>query len=185
MSYKPSGDTITKDGRTSQYVVQGFSSIQTVHADFPAISTETAVMLIDLSTTTQWKHTNTGHIHLEYVSIIVNPDTNYRGVISLGFLTNVDATDGDFNDIAAIDFGQKSDTIHEDLSFGGFGFDLETAHNFGPITANSTLFQTDVNLLGPDGDTDHKAGDGDFVCIIGRTAGTVAVTMTIGYETGA
>jgi len=111
MSYKPSGDTLTKDGRTSQYVIQGFSSIQTVHGDFPAIITETAVMLIDLSNTTQWPHTNTGHIHLEYLDIAINPDTNYRGTIELGFLTNVDGTDGDFNGIIEFDFGQKSDTI--------------------------------------------------------------------------
>lgn len=185
MSYKPSGDTITKDGRTSQYVVPGFADIDTVHGDFPGISADTGLMLVDLSNTTQWPHTNTGHVHLYYLALEIDPDTNYRGNIEIGFLTNVDATNGDFNGIFEIDMTQKSDTLVEHYDFAGHGFDCETTHHFGQITANSTLFQTDVNLLGPDGDTDHPSGDGDVCILVTRTAGTVGITVTLGYETGA
>jgi len=176
---------LTKDARASLFVVPGFSNAQTVHADFPAIVTETAVMLVDLSDTTNWKHTNTGHVHLAYLSMTINPDTNYRGTIEVGFLSGVDATNGDFNGIIEFDFAQKSDTIVQDFDFAGHGFDCEANHHFGPVTSDSTLFQTDVNLLGPDGATSFPSGNGDLVCIIGRTAGTTAVTITLGYETGA
>jgi len=184
MAYRPVGDTLTKDGRISQFVIPGFSTIQTAHVDVHDIAAQTAIMLVDLSDTTNWKHTNTGHVHIEYIILQVDPDATYLGEVQLGFLTNVDATNGDFNQIVSFDFAKKSDIFIENIAFGGFGLDCETDHHFGPIIANSALFQTDVNLLGPDGNTSFPSGNGDLVMIVERSAGEVNVTVTVGYETG-
>lgn len=179
-----SGDLITRDGVTSQYVVSGFSPTQSFHIDVQnIIAASTAFMLIDLSDTTNWKHTNTGHINLEYLAIEVDPDSSFAGEVKIGFLSSVNGTDGDFNQILDIDMVRKADLLVEILNFGGHGFDCETTSHFGPVTANSVLFQTDVSLLGPDGGTSYPSGDGDLVMIISRTAGAVDVSMTAGYET--
>ncbi len=183
MSYKPSGDLITKDDRTSQFVVFGFTDTYVVHLDAQNIQTQTAFMLIDLSDTTNWPHTNTGHINLEYVILEVDPDDSFFGEIKFGFLTNVDGDNGDFNQVLDIDMVRKSDLLVEVIDFGSHGLDLETTHWFGPTTANSLLFQTDVNLLGPDGTTAFLSGAGDLVMIIERSAGAVDVSLTVGYET--
>ena len=177
------GDLITKDGRTSQYTAAGFTNTQTVHLDTLSVATQTAFMLIDLSDKTNWRHTNTGHINLEYIILEVDPDGDYLGEIKLGFLTNVDGNNGDFNQIIDIDMAKKSDLVIEIVDFGSHGFDCSTSQHFGPITANSELFQTDVNLEGPDGATSYPSGNGDLALLVERSNGEVDVSITIGYET--
>ena len=187
MSRQFGGDTITKDGRTSQFVASGFTNTFTVHLDTGSVATQTAFMLIDLSDTTNWPHTNTSHINLEYIVIEADPDATYLGEIKIGFLSSVDATDGDFNQIIDLDMAKKSDLVIENLNFGSHGFHLEVASHFGPIIANSTLFQTDVNLGGPDDPATgtYPSGAGDLVMLVERSAGAVDVSITLGYETAA
>lgn len=178
----PRADTITKDGRTSQFVAAGFTETTTIHLDTQDIAAQEAFMLIDLSDTVNWPHSLTGHINLEYVIIEVDPDANYLGEVKVGFLSNVGATNGDFNQIMDVDLAKKSDFLVEIVEFGSHGFDCEADHHFGPVIANSTLFQTDVNLEGPDGATSYPSGDGDLVMLIEVSAGEVDVSITLGYE---
>ena len=176
------GDVITKDGRTSQYVAMGFTDTDTVHFDIQNVQTQTAYMLIDLSGTTNWPHSNTGHINLEYIIIEIDPDpTTYLGEIKLGFLSDVDGDDGDFHQVIDIDMRRKSELLVEVIDFGSHGMDLEENHWFGPTISNSALFQTDVGLVGPDGNS-FFSGAGDLVMIIEASAGAVDVSLTIGYE---
>ena len=184
MSRQFGGDLITKDGRTSQYVAAGFTETFTIHMDIATASTLIAYMLIDLSDTTNWAHSATGHINLEYIIIEVDPDTSFIGEIIIGFLENVDADNGDFYNIIDIDMKRKSDLLVENLNFGSHGLDCESNHHYGPIIANSTLFQTaGADILGPDGSTSHPSGAGDLCMIVdGDGTNTVDVSITIGYE---
>lgn len=178
-------DTITEDGKTSLYIASGLTNTQTVHLDTGSITAQTAFMLIDVSDTTNWKHTLTGHINLEYIIIEVDPDTSFFGEIKIGFLNNVDTTNGDFNQIIDVDMVKKSDLLVEQINFGSHGFSCHTGDHFGPVLVNSTLFQTDINLGGPDdpGTITYPSGDGDLVLLVERSAGTVTVSITLGYET--
>ncbi len=187
MTYKPSGDLITKDGRTSQYVASGWTETHTVHIDVQTNSTLIAFMLIDLSDTTNWKHTETGHINLEYLIIEVDPHANFLGEIKLGFLSSVDAANGDFNNILDIDMARKSELLVEIINFGTHGLDCETNHHYGPVIVDSTLFQTaGANILGPDGSTSHPSGAGDLCLVVdGDGTNVVDVSITVGYETAA
>lgn len=176
-------DLITKGGRTSLYLAQGFADTDIVHFDIQNVQAQTAYMIVDLSDTTNWPHTKTGYITIEYLILEVDPDSSYAGEVKLGFLSNVDVDNGDFHQIIDIDMARQSALLVETIDFGSHGMDLEKAHWFGPTTADSTLFQTDTSLKGPDGNTSYPAGDGDLVLIIERTAGAVDVSLTIGYET--
>ncbi len=180
--FTPGASLITKDGRTSQFVALGFTDTHSIHGDFQDISAQTAFMLIDLSDTTNWAHSKTGHINIEYFVLEIDPDSSYFGEVKLGYLTNVDGTDGDFNQIFDLDLRKKSDLIIESIDFGSHGFDCEANHHFGPISANDILFQTDLNLEGPDGNTSYPSGDGDLILLVELTAGTVDVSITLGYE---
>ena len=186
MSYQPfpgSVNTRTIEGQTSLIVSPGAADIEFVHIDAENISAEQAFMIVDLSDTTNWPHTNTGHIDIVFISGNVDPDTNYDGDLSLGFLTNVGGTDGDFNGLFELHMDKKTAPLTFSLPVPFGGMSLETAHHFGPITANSTLFQTDVDLDGPDGANSYPSGAGDLVMIVGVTAGAVSVGLTIGYVT--
>ncbi len=183
MSYKPSGDLIESDGRTSQSVVSGFTNTFTVHAEFHDIAADTAFMLIDLSDTTNWPHTDTDHIVIEYLILQVDPNSSFVGEIKLGFLSSVDATDGDFNQILEIDLRKQSALVVEVINFGSHGLHLEASRHFGLVSADNVLFQTDTNLEGPDGQTSYPSGDGDLVLFVDQTTSDVNVSITLGYET--
>jgi len=181
---KPDGtplSTRTFEGVTSIFVTPAPADIELIHLDSEDIDAETSFMLVDLSDTTNWPHTNTGHIDILYILITVAPDATYAGDIQLGFLTNVDAENGDFNGIYEIHLDKKTGPIISNAVFPFAAASMETDHYFGPIKANSTLFQTDVNLQGPSGDTSFPSGNGDLVMIVGRTAGEASVGITVGY----
>jgi len=177
--------SITRHGRTSIYTVGGFSDVITVHLDTGSVDTQTAFMLIDISDTTLWKHTKTDHIILDNILLQADPDGPYLGEIKLGYLKNVDATDGDFVQIINLNMAKQSDIIIEEIELGTHGFHLQDSTHFGVIIADSTLFQTDVNLAGPDdpSELDHPSGNGDLVMIVERAAGAVDVSITLVYET--
>lgn len=178
--------TVRSEGKTSHFVAFGFSNTQTVHIDVQTDSTLIAFMLIDVSDTTNWKHTNTTTIIIEYIIIQVDPTTNFLGEIKIGYLTNVDATNGDFNQIIEIDMVRKADILHEQIEFGSHGVHCTDNSHFGPMLLNSTLFQTDVDLGGPDDPSTltYPSGAGDLVMIVdGNGSDFVDVSVTIGYET--
>jgi len=179
------GDVLTIHGRTSQFTVEGYGQTFTVHIDTGTTSTKTAFMLIDLSDTSNWKHTTgTDHISLDMLLIEADPSSQYLGEIKLGFLSNVDGTNGDLNIILDIDLRQKADLIIEEIEYGTHGFHLRTSSHFGPIEADDVLWQTDVDLRGPDGGVAaYPSGNGDMVMLIERSAGDIDVSITLGYET--
>ena len=178
-------NTETRHGRTSLYAVGGFADTQSVHLDTGEVATQTAFMLIDISDTTNWKHKGTDHVIIDHILLQADPDSAYLGEIKVGFLSNVDATDGDFNQMIDLDLAKKSDLIVEDLEFGSHGLHCQSGTHFGIILADSTLFQTDVDLGGPDDPATgtYPSGDGDLVLLVERSAGTVKVSVTIIYET--
>lgn len=184
MSYKPTGDLLTRHSRTSQYVIPGYADTQTVHLDTGSVATQTAFMLIDISDTTNWKHTGTDHVIIDHILIEVDPDNSYLGEVKIGFLTEVDGDNGNFNQIIDFDMAKKSDLAIEDLKFGT-GFHCQASTHFGPMLVNSTLFQTDLDLGGPDdpGTITYPSGNGDLVTLIEVAAGTVDVSITLVYET--
>jgi len=171
---------VTLEGVTSLHTIPGKADVEVVHLDADVSST-TAFMLVDLSDTTNWPHSKTGHLDMAYLIINADPATNFAGDIELGFLSDVDAENGDFHGIMEFHLDKKTEPFTFGINFGAFGMDLETEHWFGPTTADSTLFQTDVNLEGPDGNTSFPSGNGDLVCIVTVSATSVAVGLTIGY----
>jgi hypothetical protein len=169
------------EGVHSAYVVPGYHDVDYIHLDAEDVATETAFMLVDLSDTTNWPHGETGHLHIDVVDIMFNPDESFGGDIQLGFLANVDADNGDLHVLHTWHFDLDRATMMDHLSWQFIQPAAQTAHTFGPIVADSTLFQTDVNLQGPDGAVSYPSGDGDLVMRIARAAGTIDVSITVGY----
>jgi hypothetical protein len=171
------------EGINSIYTVPGHHELPIVHIDLQEVTGLTAAMVIDLSDTVNWPHDETGHIDLEFLNISINPNTSYEGDIKVGFLSNVDATNGDLNIIFNWHMQRVSSALVDTLSFGQGGhMELTLGKWFGPTEADNTLWQTDVNLVGPDGNTSYPSGDGDFVLKIEATAGAVDVGLTCGYH---
>jgi len=140
-------------------------------------------MLVDLSDTTNWPHTDTAHIILQQVIVNTNTNTSFVGDLSFGFLSNVDASNGDYHQIGFLHGERNSNVGQGAFDFSNFGFGLETDEWFGPTTSNDTTWQTDVNLIGPDGGTSYPAGNGDFVMKLVSSAGAADISVTVTYTT--
>lgn len=169
------------EGVHSAYVVPGYHHVDFVHLDADGVAADTAFMLVDLSDTTNWPHGETDHLHVDTVDIMFNPDASFTGDIQLGFLVDVDADNGNLHVMHNWHFSLDRDTLMDHLSWIFIQHAAQAAHVFGPVIADSTLFQTDVNLQGPDGAVAYPSGDGDLVLRIARTAGVIDVGITVGY----
>lgn len=178
-------DIISYEGDKSLKVVLGYKPTFMVHLDVVAQSGTVGYMLIDLSDTVNWPHTNTAHIILQKVVIQSSQSTApaFLGNIQFGFLSNVDASNGDFHRIGVLQ-GDRATALGGGIfDFSNYGLGLEEDEWFGPTTLNDTTWQTDVNLLGPDGNTSYPAGNGDFVCKLASSAGTISFGITVVYTT--
>ncbi len=178
----PQADTITNEGVTSLLTVPGNFDVEVIHLDAEDIATTTGFMLVDLSDTTNWPHTATGHIDLLFFAMTTDPSATFSGDVQVGFLSSVDATDGDLNEVFELHMEKKPDPKIVTIQYF-FGIALEAAHFFGPITANDTTWQTDVNLQGPSGASSFPSGNGDLVMLVTRTASDISVSITVGYRT--
>eukprot|EP00918_Siedleckia_nematoides_P084702 GHVU01186125.1.p1 GENE.GHVU01186125.1~~GHVU01186125.1.p1 ORF type:complete len:354 (+),score=62.37 GHVU01186125.1:185-1246(+) len=178
---------VTKGGRTSQFFAAGYSDTFSVHltTTLTPNGADVAYMLVDISDTTNWPHTLTGEVVVGYMLVQVDPHANFTGTIRIGYLKNVDATNGDLVVVLAINMDTKSDVLHQDVDFGSHALHCTDTSHFGPVTANSTLFQTDVSLGGPDDPSTltYPSGAGDLVLVVSGNNNPVGVSITLGYET--
>jgi len=176
-------DIVTHEGDSSLKVSLGHRESFFIHLDAENIAATAGFMLIDLSDSTNWPHTNTHHIVLDKIIVATNPSTAFAGDIDFGFLTDVDADNGDFNIIGTVHLAQQAESSTNNFDFDVYGLDLELAEWFGPTVADDATWQTDVNLQGPDGVVSFPSGAGDFVLKITRTGGNVDVGVTVVYTT--
>jgi len=164
------------------YTLQAHANFH-VHLDIENLGAAKGYMLVDLSDITNWPHTLTSEIHLDSFNITVVGNAAFRGDIELGFLSNVDADNGDFNIIAGWHSDLKETGIFDASRDYKKGIILATGYWFGPTTANNATWQTDVNLTGPDGATSYPSGNGDLVMNVALTAGNVDVGLSLVYHT--
>ena len=179
----PSGDNAARP----IWTVATHEEIFDINLDAQAIVANTGFMIIDLSNTAVWPHTNTSVIHIDCISININGDAAYRGDIYIGFLSSVDAANGDLNIIKTWHMDQDVTNLQEHIHLAP-PIICNTTNWFGRTVANDTLWQTDVNLQGPNdavspATQSYPPGDGDLVLWIARTAGTVDVNINIRYHT--
>lgn len=182
--YKSGPDIIIYEDDRSTRVIPGSDEVFRVTMNLQNMAASTACMIIDLSDTVNWPHSNTGHIDILNYSLNLNPSGTpaFLGDFSLGFLSNVDATNGDFHDIQTWHMQKGANNISEHYDFAMVHYSMELSKWFGPVTVDDTTFQTDVDLPGPDGLTAYPSGDGDLVLKVIMSAGTVDISITVAYK---
>jgi len=144
------------------------------------------VILIDVSDTTSYPHDFTTWVHTGNVKIDIAGSADADYVVKLGFLENVDATNGDFYEIFEVDGSRKAGNSHSIVVSASPESPRLRASSFvGPISLNDTAFQTDVNLrstLDPTGTVATPSGSGDMVMRVTHTDGAYTVSMLVGYH---
>lgn len=181
-----SGATVNKQGRMD--VIQHAHADNTaVHFNVEAITASQDFILVDISDTTNYKHQNTDWIHLEWLRISTDGSGPADYFIEIGFLENVDGTDGDFYPITSISgsntAGRSVDVI---FPFYPNGAKCSSDHVVtSTLSQNDTAFNTATNLastLDP-ATADTPSGDNDLVMRVTRNAGEVDISVDFAYHT--
>jgi hypothetical protein len=177
--------TVNEEGR-GDVVQHAHPNSGTIHFE-ASITATSRFILIDVSDTTNYPHTETNYVHIEWLQVAVDGDNQADYEVCIGFLENVDATNGDF-------YGAKcfSGTKTAGRSFVQFespypnGWRMRTSDMATSKTSlNDTNYQTDVDLkttLDPS-TADTPSGDGDVVAVVTVSGGTLNLTVDIGYHT--
>jgi len=153
------------------------------------VTADTSFILIDISDTVNYPHSETGYVHVDWFEVQVDasttPAADYK--INLGYLDNVDATNGDLT-IFKHWSGSRTTGLQllEVFSMypNGWRCRSESIASHAEIV-DSIVYQTDVNLpstLSP-ATPDTPSGDGDVVLFVEVAAGTIDVSFEIGYHT--
>lgn len=147
------------------------------------------MILIDLSDTTNYPHSNTGYVHIEEIYIDIDSGSSSVYTVSLGFLENVDGTDGDFYEIMHVQ-GSKDAGLSQKVYKKFYPNGPRCSSSYvvtSDVTLNDTTYQTDVNLastLDPS-TADTPSGSGDLVVRAITTSADIGVEINIVYHTHA
>lgn len=155
-----------------------FSTTLTASQDF---------ILVDISNTTDYHHVSTDYIHIDNWSLDIDATTNANYTLEIGYLENVDGTNGDFTSINE-ESGSNKLGVNKSVNYIPYpnGPRCQSTWFTSSIKSlNDTAFQTDVNLastLDPS-TADTPSGDGDLVLRAVVSAGTITVGLRISYHT--
>ena len=177
--------TINGEGR-EDVVQHAHPDNGTFHFTSAALSSSQDFILIDLSDTTNYPHTNAGYIHIEWLRIHADADTTGSYNVEVGYLKNVDATNGDFVVIADLNLTKLTSTPNDTFfPYYPNGSRCIEGSTVGGVQTNDTGFQTDVNLASTlDPSTkDTPSGDGDLALRVTVTSGTITVSVEGSYHT--
>jgi len=162
-----------------------------------ALTADEAFVLVDLSDSTNFPHTETGKIRLLRIEVDWEADTNGTGKLYIGVITEVDATNGTAYFLDAIrmhtdhDGTDSTDKRHLVREYYGLDLEVDAANDklyhviTNSIQSGDTNWQTDVALDSPLGNTSSAPGDGDLVAWLDWTAGNVYMTIKAFYWTEA
>ena len=169
--------------------------IDTVHFHVAAIAATTPYVLVDLSDTTNFLHTETDGLGVLAVHITAFPSTTGNWSIHVGVITEVDASNGTADWFYGVTFSQilYVDTTR-DFTLGGTnegGLDCTIVAGAHPrwLTndqqAGHVNWQTDTGLASPvgtAGGATGKPGAGDIVMLVTENSGTSTLSLDVTLE---
>lgn len=161
-----------------------------IHFDVDGLSGNTfRYLLIDLSDIINYKHESTGYIHIENIDIDVDTVANGAWKVTLGFLKNVDESNGDLWVIKHWSGTRKTGaSLSKFLNLDPDGHrctsDFVTTNDISTDDAN---YQSDTNMLSllSPAVADTKPGDGDLILVVEVTAQTIDISVDIAYHSHA
>ena len=178
-------DSQTYRDQRSIATIPGAFEVFTVTLHGETIVATTGYMLIDISDTVTWPHTNTDRIFLHHLNYSLNPTNIFAGAIEIGFLTDVDTANGDFHILAGTHFIAGAIQLAQVFGLTNGQVCCCEAQWFGPTDANDPLWQSNLDIEGPDGNVAYPSGHHDLVLKLTRTAGQCDFSITLGYTTAA
>jgi hypothetical protein len=189
---KPDGTFDPQQGNANgdQYVMGRGDALVAMVRDTAVVADE-GYMIVDLSDTTNFPHTNTTNVRLYGldISLELDSDGTGTGVLYIGVVTEVDATDGSVDWFLVYDletFQQSTDEVTRLVDHprwpGGLDLTVSAGVTTKLLTATTdsgqVTWQTDVTLDSPYS-SGSAAGAGDLVAFWDETADGASVDFAI------
>jgi hypothetical protein len=190
-----------RSNRYGDGYVQGHGATFVAVLEKPDLTADEGFILIDLSDTTNFPHSETGKIRVYTIDINIERGESAASgeyLVYIGTIIEVDATDGSTTWLLVLHEeidDQATDGVaarHFRYHWPG-GVDLEVSSgamvnlisNVGD--ANDVTWQTDVSLDSPVGDASSPSGTGDLCMFVDESGGTgsLSICVTVEYITEA
>lgn len=150
------------------------------------VAASSSAIIVDLSDTSGFPHKLTGQVNVAGIRVDIGKVAASSGTIKVGVVTRVDATNGDvkwfFNHTFGDDATGSPTHYSEASNFSEVSVRAKVKDGTTPYlaskltTANSTTFQTDVNLPTTIGNGPPGVGD---IVVQYTTAGTSATDISL------
>jgi len=152
-----------------------------------AIDAKTGYVLVDLSDATNYPHTLTGEIHVDWLSICIHGNATAEGQIHIGFISAIDADHATIHTIACLQIAKLEaiTVIHKNYNPSAVICKTENHLSGGTLLfTDDVTFQDDTEVAGTFDNATPAVGD--LVMIVNATAGTFEnVAIAVGYHTEA
>lgn len=146
-------------------------------------------ILIDLTDTTGFPHTETGRIDITATYFLIDRNASAQGYVRLGLITRIDGTDADIDYFSGVTFNNASDrTIVRDRRFSPSQLKMSvsggapTGFVTGFQETNVTAVNTGTALDSPLGTATVTPAVGDIVIAYGHTAGSYNASVSATYH---
>lgn len=149
-----------------------------------AVSTD--FILIDISDTVNYPHENTDSIHLAWLLVGVDASATANYDISIGFLENVDGTNGDYHEVfrtsGSKNVGQNKFDLLRTAPDGPWCKSSKTVSSL--INTDVAAFNTGTNLktTRSPGSIATPSGDRDLILRVTMTAGSIMLNVSGNYH---
>lgn len=179
-------DVVSYEGQVSLPVVAGTRDVNIVTKVITGVAsfgTAYPYLLVDLDNSGgEWPHTPGTRVDVHWVDVYVSPNTNFRGNVRIGGITQITSTAAASPTIFDFQFNRRDDLVSHTVSFPmGAILKGDFTNWFGPTTNSSTIYKLGVSSVsGPD-NAFYTAGSGDIVADVLVTAVDADVTISIGY----
>ncbi|GAI22082.1 unnamed protein product, partial [marine sediment metagenome] len=149
------------------------------------IDVTTGYVLIDLSDTTNYPHSGTERVGVDWIVVTGLADTSAVGYFDIGFITRIDGVNSDWYSIFHDHFDKKEERFEIMLNLVPQSVECNPTKHLsggGMKFVNDATFNTGGTVKGTYSDTTPPAV-GDLVLKVTRSAGQTDLAVAVGYHT--
>jgi len=150
------------------------------------VATTTGYVLVDLSDPTNYPHTETGRVDIDWIIVDYLGDNACVGSIEVGFIASITSSNADWHSLAKAHLDKKETERPIQINFNPQHIVCSTAEHLSGGTMfhnDDTTFQDDTALTATCATATPAVGD--LICKVTLSAGSVGFALTIGYHTTA
>ena len=150
------------------------------------VAATTGYVLVDLSDSTNYPHTETGRVDIDWIIMDYLGDNACVGSIEVGFIASITSSNADWHSLAKAHLDKKETERPIQINFNPQHIVCTTAEHLSGGTMfhnDDTTFQDDTALAATYATASPAAGD--LICKVTLSAGSLGFAVTIGYHTKA